>query len=161
MNPEGSHVREIIPANPGAPPWSISPTDVSQFVRLDQCERYLRLRLHERTGGIGFMRDYGVTPQPIPPILTRSGAGFEEAIESAVAQRFPTTRFSAAERQAALRADDNTQLIAFARDLPPGEVIVLFQPRLRVSLAGWNIRGDIDLLRFERDIAGKLHPLIA
>ena len=27
----------------------ISPTDVSQFIRLDQCERYLRLRLHERS----------------------------------------------------------------------------------------------------------------
>lgn len=29
-------------------PLSISPTDVSQFIRLDQCRRYLRLRLHER-----------------------------------------------------------------------------------------------------------------
>ncbi len=27
----------------------ISPTDVSQFIRLDQCERYLRLRLQEQS----------------------------------------------------------------------------------------------------------------
>jgi hypothetical protein len=26
----------------------LSPTDISQFIRLEQCERYLRLRLHSR-----------------------------------------------------------------------------------------------------------------
>jgi hypothetical protein len=45
----------------------ISPTDVSQFIRLEQCERYLRLRLHERSAGMRFMVDYGVVPQSIPP----------------------------------------------------------------------------------------------
>jgi hypothetical protein len=35
----------------------ISPTDVSQFIRLDQCERYLRLRLHERSAGARFLYD--------------------------------------------------------------------------------------------------------
>ncbi len=33
----------------------LSPTDLSQFIRLDQCERYLRLRLHERLRGKNFM----------------------------------------------------------------------------------------------------------
>ena len=59
----------------------ISPTDVSQFIRLDQCERYLRLRLHERSAGIRFMYDYGVVPQSIPPLLTQSGAQFEQGVE--------------------------------------------------------------------------------
>src|SRR5919107_1520574 len=57
----------------------ISPTDVSQFIRLDQCERYLRLRLHERSAGTRFMVDYGVVPQSIPPLLTQSGTLFEES----------------------------------------------------------------------------------
>jgi hypothetical protein len=35
----------------------ISPTHVSQFIRLDECER---LRLHERSSGMRFMVDYGV-----------------------------------------------------------------------------------------------------
>ncbi len=28
----------------------LTPTDVSQFIRLEQCERFLRLRLAERAG---------------------------------------------------------------------------------------------------------------
>ncbi len=67
----------------------ISPTDISQFIRLDQCERYLRLRLHERTAGPSFMNDYGVVPQSIPPLLTRSGERFEERIETLVDARYP------------------------------------------------------------------------
>src|SRR5687767_5323128 len=68
----------------------ISPTDVSQFIRLDQCERYLRLRLHERSASIRFMHDYGVVPQSIPPLLTRSGEHFEERVERTVAAGFQT-----------------------------------------------------------------------
>jgi hypothetical protein len=56
----------------------VSPTDVSRFIRLDRCERYLRLRLHERSAGMRFMVDYGVVPQSIPPLLTQSGTLFEE-----------------------------------------------------------------------------------
>ena len=62
----------------------ISPTDVSQFIRLDQCERYLRLRLHERSAGMRFMYDYGVVSQSIPRLLTQSGSRFEEEVETAV-----------------------------------------------------------------------------
>src|SRR5919106_1486446 len=68
----------------------ISPTDVSQFIRLDQCERYLRLRLHERSAGMRFMYDYGVMPQSIPPLLTQSGTLFEDEVERTVAARFRT-----------------------------------------------------------------------
>src|SRR5918997_2619475 len=68
----------------------ISPTDVSQFIRLDQCERYLRLRLHERSAGMRFMHEYGVVPQSIPPLLTQSGTRFEEEVERTVAAGFRT-----------------------------------------------------------------------
>ena len=36
------------------------PTDVSQFIHLDQGARYLRLRLHERSAGCRFMYADGV-----------------------------------------------------------------------------------------------------
>src|SRR5918994_4749917 len=72
----------------------ISPTDVSQFIRLDQCERYLRLRLHERSAGIRFMHDYGVVPQSIPPLLTQSGTLFEEKVERTVAAGFRTVNLT-------------------------------------------------------------------
>jgi hypothetical protein len=47
----------------GLPPATarrITPTDVSQFVRLEQCERFLRLRLAERAWH-KFMEPYDVT----------------------------------------------------------------------------------------------------
>ncbi|MEJ7761770.1 MAG: AAA domain-containing protein [Thermomicrobiales bacterium] len=38
---------------------------------------------------------------------------------------------------------------------------MLLQPRLQADLAGWQVRGDVDVLRLERDADGQLHPLIA
>ncbi len=94
----------------------ISPTDVSQFIRLDQCERYLRLRLHERSAGMRFMVDYGVVPQSIPPLLTRSGEHFEERVERTVAARFPTVNLADGIDDPGLPADDNERVVAHARD---------------------------------------------
>ncbi len=73
--------RAVTNVFPPLTPGKITPTDVSQFIRLEQCERYLRLRLHERTANPRFMADYGVAPQSIPSLLTRSGAAFERAAE--------------------------------------------------------------------------------
>ena len=118
------------------PTLQISPTDISQFVRLDQCERYLRLRMRERVEGTRFLREYGVVPQAIPPLLTKSGAAFETTIEGAAGQRYPTVRLRAKARQSAGRVDDNAPVIAAASALPPGKVTLLFQPRLEVELDG-------------------------
>src|SRR5205085_12156086 len=63
----------------------ITPTDIAQVVRLDQCERYLRLRLHTRAMGAGVMKAYGVGPQSLPPLLTRCGERFEDRIDLALA----------------------------------------------------------------------------
>ena len=41
--------------------------------------------------------------------------------------------------------------MALARDLEPGEVVFLFQPRLYVEVQGWWMRGDVDIIRLERD----------
>ncbi len=61
---------------------ALSPTDVTTFIRLEQCERYLRLRLHERRDGLGFMKDFGVVPQTITPLLQLSGSRFEAELET-------------------------------------------------------------------------------
>lgn len=138
----------------------ISPTDVSQFVRLDQCRRYLRLRLHERTVGKDFLRDYGVAPQAIPPLLSRSGEEFEDAVGAAVRGRYLVADLGA-DADPARRPADNARVAALARDLPPGETLVVLQPRLEVVVDGWRLRGDADLLRFERDAGGELSALVA
>lgn len=142
-------------------PLPISPTDVAQFVRLDQCRRFLRLRLHERVAGNSFLRDFDVAPQEIPPLLTRAGAEFEAQVTEEVRARYRVRDFAAEAPPPGERSPNNHQVIDIARSLPPGETIVLLQPRLQAEIAGWLITGDIDLLRLERDADGNLHPLIA
>ena len=83
----------------GDGPRTISPTDLTQFVRLDQCQRCLRLRLHERAHGLRFLYDYGVRPEAISPLLTRSGAAFERRVEDAIQRRFPAAHFAAGIRR--------------------------------------------------------------
>ncbi|HYI25849.1 MAG TPA: PD-(D/E)XK nuclease family protein, partial [Thermomicrobiales bacterium] len=146
---------------PGIAPLPISPTDVSQFIRLDQCQRFLRLRLHARSNTMRFLHDYDVQPQGIPPILSRSGAEFEQQVEADVRARHPSHRFSAAERTAAGTSHDNASMVARIRALASGGVLVLFQPRLEADLDGWRMRGDVDLMRCERSAGGNLRILIA
>jgi hypothetical protein len=138
-------------------PLSISPTDVSQFIRLEQCQRYLRLRLHMRAHGSGFLDDYQVQAQAIPPILSLSGHDFESGVESAIRERLPSTHFDHPDPV----ATDNDTVVAIAQDLLPGAVHVLFQPRLGTRLGAWNIRGDVDLVRLERSVHGALTVVIA
>src|SRR5687768_4433626 len=95
----------------------ISPTDISQFIRLEQCERYLRLRLHEKSFGKKFMTDYGVTPQPISPLLSLSGGDFEKFIEADVVARFPSTNFATEAGEKRNRGDNNEQVVLTARSL--------------------------------------------
>ena len=142
-------------------PLPVSPTDLSQYVRLDQCQRFLRLQLHSRAFGEGFLADFDVAQQTIPPILTRSGATFEQVVEQDMRDHLPTTRCSTEQRRRAHAANDNDALLTLVRALAPGEVHVLCQPRLEAHVKDWRIRGDVDLLRLERDARGRLHCLIA
>ncbi len=145
-------------------PQRISPTDISQYIRLDQCRRYLRLRLHERTHGLRFMQAYDVTPQSIPPILTLSGARFEDRVEQQAAAHIGSAIHCA---DAARKGEDafigehqNAVVLAYARDLAPGATLLLFQPRLQVTIGSWNLRGNVDLLLLRRTSDRSLDVLI-
>ncbi len=137
----------------------ISPTDIAQYIRLDQCDRYLRLTLHSRSKGDKFMRDSGVTPQSIPPLLTRSGEAFENHVEQVVAARFRVENLGE-ETNPRERQPDNERIIAETRALAPGGTVILFQSRLDVVVNGWRMRGDVDILRLHRDPTGQLQVLI-
>lgn len=141
-----------------AAPFKISPTDVSQFIRLEQCRRYLRLRLHERAYGRDFFEQYGVHPQTIPPLLTRSGQSFEDRVEVQVAAVYPARNL--AKEGHSRRDSDNDTVVAAARALSAGSNLMLFQIRLSLPLGEWWFRGDIDILRMERSSEGVLHLLI-
>ena len=142
----------------------ISPTDMSQYIRLDQCRRYLRLRLHERTHGLRFMRAYDVTPQSIPPILSLSGERFEKRVEFQAAATIGGAINCAAAAQAGEDefggAQQNAVVLARARDLAPGAALLLFQPRLQVTIGAWQLRGNVDILLLQRDLQGALTALI-
>jgi len=78
----------VLPGADDQKPLQISPTDIAQFIRLEQCECHLRFRLYQRNVSSSVIEDYGVTTQSIPAILTRSGARFEPLVEEAVAECF-------------------------------------------------------------------------
>jgi hypothetical protein len=132
---------------------------VSQFVRLEQCERFLRFRLAERAGQ-KFMEDYDVTPQRITPLLSLSGHEFEEGVEKALGSHFRTVHYAARASQDHNRPENNREVITEARKLKPGKSVLLFQPRLSVELAGWLLRGNLDLVCLERQADGTLLVLI-
>jgi hypothetical protein len=148
-----------LPVLPANRPLRLTPTDVSQFVRLEQCERFLRFRLAERAGQ-KFMEDFNVTPQRITPLLSLSGHDFEEGIEKALGQHFRTVHYAARASQDHNRPDNNMEVVTEALTLKPGKSVLLFQPRLNVELADWLLRGDLDLVRLERRADGTLLVLI-
>src|SRR5215472_14853117 len=94
-----------LPVLPSSRPLRLTPTDVSQFVRLEQCERFLRFRLAERAGQ-KFMEAHDVAPQRITPLLSLSGHEFEESVEKALAKHFRTVHFAARAFQAHNRPDN-------------------------------------------------------
>ena len=88
----------------------LTPTDVTQFVRLEQCERYLRFRLAERAGQ-NFMEDYDVIPQRITPLLSLSGHTFEEGIEADLAKRLPTFNYAVKYGKSHNRPENNNEVV--------------------------------------------------
>src|SRR4051812_6406701 len=138
-----------LPILPADGPRRLRVTDITQFVRLDQCERYLRFRLAENAGQ-DFMRDYGVAPQPIPPLLALSGGTFEDTVEEKLAAGFRAVHFAAKAKFSHRRPPNNADLAAEAQSLKPGDKLVCFQTRLVVPVEGWELRGDVDLVRLER-----------
>jgi hypothetical protein len=149
-----------LPILPTGQPLRLTPTDVTQYVRMEQCQRYLRFRLAERAGQ-EFMEPFGVVPQRITPLLSLSGRSFEEGVEADLAGRHRTVHFAASAKFSHNRPADNAGVVAEANALPPDGVVVLFQARLEASIDGWHLRGDVDLIRLSRQADGTLEILIA
>src|SRR3954470_15203137 len=105
-----------LPLLPTHQPMRLTPTDVTSFVRAEQCERFLRFRLAERDGQ-EFMEAYGVVPQRITPLLSLAGRTFEEDVEESLARRSRSIDYAA---QAHDRPENNQEVVAEARALRPG-----------------------------------------
>lgn len=121
----------------------LSPTDLSQFLRLGRCERFLRLKVVERLRGPGFLHEFGVAPQTVSPVLERAGREFEGTVSDALRLHFRVL-----------------PSLEDAARLAPGEAAVVFQPRLEGTLGRWRVTGDADLIQFAREDDGTLRALI-
>jgi hypothetical protein len=158
---ERERLLELQP-DPGIP-LRLSPTDIAQYIRLEQCRRYLRLRLLERNAGQGFLRAWDAQPQSIPPLLTLSGREFEEGAEAAIRANSDSTHVftcSREERDAQGVTNDNAFLISIAETLSPGGRAVVFQPLLQAEIEGWALTGVADAIDFRKDETGRLSALI-
>src|SRR5690242_3382905 len=98
-----------LPVLPPGRPLRLTPTDVSQFVRLEQCERFLRLRLSERAGQ-DFMTAYGVAVQRITPLMSLSGREFEDSVELGLGDRFRSVNYAAKAGKAHDRPTNNAEV---------------------------------------------------
>ncbi len=116
----------------------LSPTDFSQQLGRERCEKFLRLRMVERDRGAGFFSELGVRPNESPSVLARDGDAFEQRVVAALRTSriiFPN-------------------LDAAKTELKPGQSGLVFQPRLEATLGRWSIRGDADLIELSRDDSG-------
>ncbi len=141
-------------------PFRIAPTDLATYVRLDQCERYLRLQLYTRNSGDGFLKEYDVAPQSLPSLLTGSGATFENDIVEQLRGQMPVRNCSSASKENGSRSPDNSLICQTLRGLAAGDRIALVQPRVVSTVGDWAMRGDIDLLLLDRDDAGIARVLV-
>ena len=148
-----------VPADPSGQ-RRLSPTDVSHFIRQASCQRFLRLTLLERVRGRNVLKGYGVTDQGLTPLLTNTGLEFEHRVEQAISGMIPARRLGE-DRRVRSSDTDNDELARTAIRLPSGARTVLFQTRLRARLGAWDLRGDADLILFERSEQGKLSILVA
>ncbi|MBA4190613.1 MAG: DNA helicase [Planctomycetaceae bacterium] len=148
-----------LPVLPGGQPLRLTPTDVTRFVRLEQCERFLRLRLAERSGQ-KFMEQYGVGVQRLAPLLSLSGSTFEQDVEKDLTAKGRCVNYIAIHGKSQSRSANNAEVAAEARTLKPGETVTLLQVRLDTTLNNWQLRGDVDLVRLSRTAVGLLQILI-
>ncbi len=127
-------------------PPRLTATDIASWLRLGQCDRFLRFHLEYRNerkvDGAGFMDELDVAPQPLPTLRSGSGAQFEADVLRQIAPRYRLID-CAGPRQS---VSDNRRVIELIRSR---ETVAVTQPRLHVELAGWSLRGDLDVLLIE------------
>ena len=131
-------------------PIRLSPTSLSQYVRLENCERYLRFRLvpedDER-----LEKKWSLTIQPLTPLLQESGQDFEQDILERV--------LLPGDNAVDLDKKDVGATLQQLRDVHSPTVLI--QPTLEAQIERFQFGGRADVIRLTRDRQGRLHVLIA
>jgi hypothetical protein len=128
----------------------LNPTSLSQYIRLENCERYLRFRLVpadvER-----LEKRWGITIQPLTPLLKESGADFEQNIAAKLAAK--------GEVIVDLDKEDLQETLRWFREVKTPTI--LFQPTLESPIGDYVCSGRADVIHLSRDKQGGLKVLIA
>ncbi len=128
----------------------LAPTAISQFIRLDACQRFLYFTLHPETAQE--MRErYGARPRPLSPLLKAAGQRYEDEIIATLREQHEVIDLAAggvSATVAALQQVGNTP-------------VVLAQAALEGQIGSWRSAGRADLIEAIRDKRGRIHVLIA
>ncbi len=127
----------------------LSVTGLSQYVRLQNCERFLRFRLYPKEAK-NLQEKWGLSFQPLTPLLEDSGLKFEKAIERQIEQ--------IGEPVLDLSEMDREETVRFLKD--SDSPINLIQPQLSSRLGNVFCRGRADVVRLHRNQKGELNVLI-
>ncbi len=129
----------------------ISATTLSHYVRLERCERYLRLTLRrdELQDLLRRFQSLDVEQQALSPLLRAAGQRFEgQVVEGLGGQVHALDNQDAAATTAALVA------------LPSGETCYLTQAPVAGEIGGWPCVGRADIIRATRTRGGGLDLLV-
>lgn len=144
----------------------LAPTALSQYVGLDNCERYLWFYLHKAQTGqltkqLARQAELTGTPwlpvQPLSPLLEGLGNRIEQNVVARLeAQGYPIQDLGAVALEGALELLQSSY--SGTVRLAPH---YLYQLPLAGSLGGWRFEGRADLVRLQRDeSAGALKALV-
>jgi hypothetical protein len=131
-------------------PDQLAPTTLSQFIRLDACQRFLHFKLHPAVTD-ALRKRYGVHKPPISPLLKQAGQRFEDEIVAALRTKHPVVDLAEQGTEATLAA-----LADVGR-----QPLILYQAALDGQIGSWYAAGRADLIEAFRDRRGQLHVLIA
>lgn len=128
----------------------LSPTSLSQYIKLDNCDRFLRFRLkpedEER-----LLKRWGLTIQPLTPLLKEAGSDFEVG----VVERLKASGQAVVDLSGVNDPQRTLQEIAGAR-----RVTYLLQPRLEAPLGDFLCGGQADVVRVAPQRSGPPQLLI-
>ncbi len=140
---------------------SVYPTDFTEFIGLEQCYRYLRLKMTDRIKGVDVIRDSGLYPNYVTPIMSLAGREFENNVESELRKHFTRVEnFNPRSVNPRQRSSNNEAIRKIIENLPIDEPLLLFQSQVEIQLKGWHLVGTVDLIKITKKANGACDVLI-
>lgn len=128
----------------------LNPTSLAQYIRFENCDRFLRFRLVPADAD-RLMHRWGLTIQPLTPLLKESGADFEADVASRIAGQGETV--------IDLTDDKDPETLRLLKTVRTPTI--LLQPTMEAPVGDFWCGGRGDAIRLSRDKQGRLEVLIA